>query len=265
MKMYGLIPAALAALMFFSCGKKDDTPVVEEPENPKTEEPAPTSTDLKIMSFNIAVDNLAESKGWEWRRSAVNKMISDIKPTIIGFQEMQAHEMTGILNAHSEYSWYGVGRDSGNAPRRTSEYTAEETMTIFWQKDVLSDEGHGTFWLSETPESVSLGWDAACNRTVTWVKFKHIKTGMEFYMFNTHLDHKGSTARKESAKLIASKIKELNPDGLVTFLTGDFNVKPNNAALDPLNDSMKSARDYAAVSDNTKNTFHGFANSKEDV
>ena len=71
-----------------------------------------------------------------------------------------------------------------------------------------------TFWLSESPEMASRGWDAALNRIVTWVHLQDRKSGKEFFHFNTHFDHKGREARENSARLILDKIKEINPQNL---------------------------------------------------
>ena len=102
-----------------------------------------------------------------------------------------------------------------------------------------------TFWLSETPEKPSMGWDAACFRTATWALMKDKKTGKKFYFVNTHLDHKGKEAQKNGLKLIVDRIAQINPDGYPMVLTGDFNITPDNKALTDLDAKMQSARKIA--------------------
>ena len=217
------------------------------------------------MSFNVAVDNRGDITGWKDRKKAVIKMLGEAKPMVIGFQEAQAHEITDMINAHPEYGWYGIGRDTGNVPPSTTEYSAEESMAVFWLKDSLQVIDKGTFWLSETPDKLGKGWDAAYARTLTWVQFMHKETKQKFFMFNTHLDNKGKTARSESMKLIDRKMEELNPDRYPAFLTADFNTVASDGIFAPIKGKMKSTRDVAPESDKNKFTYNGYANPKSQI
>jgi endonuclease/exonuclease/phosphatase family metal-dependent hydrolase len=88
-----------------------------------------------------------------------------------------------------------------------------------------------TFWLSQTPAVAgSKGWDAAITRIVTWAKFKDKKTKKIFFHFNTHFDHMGPVARRESAKMILASVKEIAGDIPVVF-TGDFNSRPGDEPI----------------------------------
>ena len=86
---------------------------------------------------------------------------------------------------------------------------------------------NGNFWLNETPDTPKLGWDAACIRICTWGEFEQKDTKFRFYYFNLHMDHVGVVARREGAKLVVKKIKEI-AKGAPVVLTGDFNVDQNN-------------------------------------
>lgn len=114
-------------------------------------------------------------------------------------------------------------------------------MTIFYRKSRFEKLDAGTFWLSQTPEKPGLGWDAQCNRTCTWIKFKDKSSRKTFYFFNTHFDHMGKVARVESAKLILKRLAEINTENLPMMLTGDFNstkdATPIQTILTGLNDS----------------------------
>ena len=119
----------------------------------------------------------------------------------------------------------------------------------------------GTFWLSETPEKPSMGWDAACYRTATWALMKDKKTGKKFYFVNTHLDHKGKEAQKNGLKLIVDRIDAINPQGYPMVLTGDFNMTPDNTNLAELDSRMQSVRKIAQKTDN-HDTFNGWGKGK---
>ena len=77
-----------------------------------------------------------------------------------------------------------------------------------------------------------MGWDAACIRICTWGKFKQKATGFTFYFFNLHTDHVGVIARREAAKLVIKKIKEIAGAKAPVILTGDFNVDQKDETYD---------------------------------
>jgi len=134
---------------------------------------------------------------------------------IFGTQEGHTWQLDTICSRMPGYTYIGVGRDDGDK--------AGEHSAIIYNTGLFELVDHGDFWLSETPEKVSMGWDAACVRICTWGHFRHKPTGREFLYFNLHMDHVGTVARVESAKLIKRKIDSLGTK-LPTFLSGDFNV-----------------------------------------
>lgn len=122
----------------------------------------------------------------------------------------------------------------------------------------------GTFWLSETPEVPSKGWDAECMRTATWALMKDKKSGRKFYFVNTHLDHVGVEARRNGLRLIVDRIGQINPEGYPMVLTGDFNVTPEDQALQGLDEVMTSARKAAVATDNV-GTFNNWGKASETI
>ena len=207
-------------------------------------------TDISVISFNIRVDNAADGTNvWRNRRDAVVTMIERERPMLLGLQEAQPHQITYLSEHCPDYAWYGLGRDTGKVPPATDSYAAEETMAIFWRTAELELLDKGTFWLSETPDQVSKGWDASYRRTCTWAGFRHKKSGQTCYFFNTHLDNDGKVAREESIKLLVSRMKTINSKRRVSFLTADFNSNVTDACFAPLHVYMRDARANAAVSD----------------
>lgn len=216
---------------------------------------------VTVISFNIRVDNAADGDNiWDNRRPASVTMIKQERPTVMGLQEAQPHQITYLAKNCPEYAWYGLGRDTGAVPPETDSYAAEECMPIFYLTAEVELLDKGTFWLSETPDTPSKGWDAAYNRTCTWGLFRHKSSGKEFYYLNTHLDHQGATAREESIKLIAAKIKQLNTKSYPAFLTADFNSDTTDNLFAPLFRIMRDARKTASDSDN-KATYNGYKNT----
>ena len=199
--------------------------------------------DLKVMSYNIRMGTAKDgTNSWEYRYPATAMMIQDQKPDVFGVQEAFDFQIRFIEDNFTDYDCVGVGRDNGKSEG--------EHMSIFWNKKTVKMIKWGTFWLSETPEKPSKGWDAACKRTATWALMKDKNTGKMFYFVNTHLDHRGVEARKKGLELIVSKIDDINPKGYPMVLTGDFNMKPDDAALTGLEQRMQSARKIAPKTDN---------------
>ena len=207
---------------------------------------------LKVMSYNIRLGSAQDgTNSWALRYSATEEMLKDQKPDVLGVQEALEYQIRYIEDMCG-YESVGVGRENGKAEG--------EHMSIFWNKKTLKMLKWGTFWLSETPQKPSMGWDAACFRTATWALMKDKRTGKKFYFVNTHLDHKGAEAQKNGLNLIMDKIAEINAEGLPMVLTGDFNMEPSNPNLAELDARMQSARKIAAQTDSHA-TYNGWGKS----
>ena len=210
------------------------------------------SENLKVMSYNIRLGSGKDgTNSWALRYTATEEMLKDQKPDVFGVQEALDYQVHYIEDMCG-YESVGVGREDGKKEG--------EHMSIFWNKKTVSMLKWGTFWLSETPQKPSKGWDAACFRTATWALMKDKKTGKKFYFVNTHLDHEGKEAQKNGLKLIVEKIAEMNPEGLPMVLTGDFNIEPSNPALADLDARMQSTRKIAQKTDDLT-TYNGWGKS----
>lgn len=209
----------------------------------------PENTELKVMSYNIRLGSANDgTNSWAMRYAATGEMLEDQKPDVFGVQEALDYQVR-YIEEMCGYEYVGVGRENGKSEG--------EHMAIFWNKKTVSMLKWGTFWLSETPEKPSMGWDAACRRTATWALMKDKKTGKKFYFINTHLDHKGAEAQKNGLKLIVDRLSDINPDGYPMVLTGDFNITPDNKALTELDAKMQSARKIAEKTDSL-DTYNGW-------
>ena len=210
--------------------------------------------ELKVMSYNVRMGVAKDgTNSWQHRCPATIAMLDDQKPDVFGVQEAFDFQIEFIEEFAEDYKSVGVGRDDGK--------TKGEYMSIFWNKKRVKLLKWGTFWLSETPDVPSKGWDAHCRRTATWALMKDKKTGKKFYFVNTHLDHKGKEAQKNGLKLIVDRIDAINPQGYPMVLTGDFNMTPDNTNLAELDSRMQSVRKIAQKTDN-HDTFNGWGKGK---
>lgn len=193
---------------------------------------------FNVASYNLRQHNHRDSvqgDGWGRRYPVMAKLIRFHGFDIFGTQEgykVQLEELKGELPG---YDYIGIGRDDG---KEEGEHSA-----IFYRTDLFEVLDHGDFWLSEHPDSPGLGWDAVCPRICTWGHFRHKPSGREFLFFNLHMDHVGTTARVESAKLVQQKMKEFGSE-LPTFLTGDFNVDQTHNSYKEISESGVLADSY---------------------
>jgi endonuclease/exonuclease/phosphatase family metal-dependent hydrolase len=175
--------------------------------------------ELTVATYNIRLysqDDAKKGNGWEKRRRAVIDLIKFNDFDIFGSQEVVNSQLEDMLNGLPGYAYIGVGRTDGK--------TKGEYSPVFYKKDKFKMLKSGYFWLSQTPEKAgSFGWDAACERICTYGHFEEIKTGFKFWFFTTHFDHIGIIARRESAKMILSRVNELCKNEHV-IVVGDFNV-----------------------------------------
>ena len=189
----------------------------------------------QIATYNIRFDNPNDIGNlWKDRSPHLINQIKFHKMDIIGTQEGLHHQLEYIKSALN-FPYIGIGRDNGD--------TAGEFSAVFYNPEKFTVLEHNTFWLSESPESPSKGWDAALNRVCTWGKFQD-KKGTIFYVFNIHYDHVGQKAREESSKLVIKKIKEINKEKHPVIFMGDFNVTPGNPAYTTIleNSNLKDSR-----------------------
>jgi len=209
------------------------------------------SQNFKIMTYNIRMDTEADGENaWSKRKEFFLRQIRDNDPEIIGFQEVTPGQLE-FLSAHlKSYHYVGKGRDENNLG---------ESSNIFYQKDRFELLDEATFWLSETPDQVSKGWDAACNRVCTYVLLKDKLSNQTFYVFNTHLDHMGEKAKTQGLELIVSKMQSINENKHPTFLIGDLNTEPHNERIRWLSRMMIHTRSISLKPyDGPLSTFNGF-------
>jgi len=213
--------------------------------------------DYQLISFNIRYDNKSDGlNSWSHRQHDIVQYIERINPTIMGIQEGLKHQVDFLSTNLEDYTYVGVGRDDG--------LTKGEYCAIFYNLQSVKLLESGTFWLSETPTLVSIGWDAVLERICTYGLFEDKSTMQRFWVFNAHFDHKGASAREQSAILIVSKIREINREQLAVVLMGDFNATPEKAPIAIFNEHMDDGLEISKQPPSGPvGTFNGFREETE--
>lgn len=174
---------------------------------------------LKVMTYNIRLDVVVDGENaWPLRKDFFASQIRFYEPDIFGVQEAKPNQVLDMLQLLPKYNQVGMGRDGEGKG---------ESSNIYYKKDRFTIKESNTFWLSETPNEISKGWDAAFNRVCTYALMTDKQSKNTFWVFNTHLDHIGEEARTKSIELIISKITELNTKNYPVIFMGDFNSEPD--------------------------------------
>jgi endonuclease/exonuclease/phosphatase family metal-dependent hydrolase len=210
---------------------------------------------IKAMTYNIRLN--VDSDGinsWTNRKDYFLSQIQFYEPDVLGLQEVTPGQLTDISAFLQEYAFVGVGRDENNQG---------ESSNIFFKRNRFKLKESGTFWLSETPDRVSKGWDAAINRVCTYVLLYDKAKKKQFWVFNTHLDHMGESARTNGIMLILQKIKLLNKSNLPVIFMGDFNSEPETERIKALKNEMSDTRDISLQKPfGPYGTFNGFKHNE---
>ena len=204
---------------------------------------------IRVMTFNVRIQTAADEgpQSWDVRKEGCVKALKKHHPDVIGLQEAFYAHKSYLDGKLSDYQIVDRGEKLGHI----GEDGRFGQNPIFYRTDRLDLLDYGFFWLNEDQTADRKGWDAAYVRSVTWVKLKVRKSGKVFYFFNTHLDDQGKTARAESARLIAERIRTIAGEEDTVFLGGDFNTVSTDTALEPLKEVLKNTQMEVKKADKT--------------
>ncbi len=207
-----------------------------------------TDATITVMSYNIRLVTVEDNpeNNWNNRIELFLQNIREQDPDIIGMQEVTEIQALQLDRQLTEYDSVRQNRDP--IP------FVSEASPVYFKKDVFTLLDSGTFWLSKTPEQMSISWNSACYRICTYVVLKHNASGKIFTHFNTHLDHRSEKARKNGLDLIISRMKEHNQPAV---LTGDFNFNENDPLYKTITQELDDTK-YISPDTMSAGSFHGF-------
>ncbi len=210
--------------------------------------------DLKIMSFNIRYGTANDGKdAWPKRHDLVLKTITNYQPDLLGTQETLPFQADFLKQQMADFEYFGWSRD---------EMANGEQCGIFIRKERFEVLDSGQFWLSETPEvKYSKSWDSSLPRVATWLRLKDKQSdNRELVFANTHFDHRGVEARRNSAALLRQRLAEI-ASGRPIIVTGDFNCGEGSDPWTELLSGSRlhdSFREFHLKKSDNEGTFHGF-------
>jgi endonuclease/exonuclease/phosphatase family metal-dependent hydrolase len=222
-----------------------------------------SAQDLQVMTFNIRYDTAADSlNAWPYRKDKVASQVLFHDVHLLGVQEALHGQLVDLKERLPRFTYIGVGRDDG---MEKGEYAA-----LFYDTTRLQALQSATFWLSLTPGVPgSRSWDAAITRIVTWARFRDRRNGKIFFAFNTHFDHIGKEARRESARLLLQKVADI-AGKIPAIITGDFNATPDDEPIRVIADKTNplrliNAKEVSAAPHyGPTGTFNGFGPKERD-
>jgi endonuclease/exonuclease/phosphatase family metal-dependent hydrolase len=224
------------------------------------------AAELRVMSFNIRYGTAMDGENhWDRRKEFLVETIRAFRPDLVGTQETLGFQRDFLAEKLPEFAVIGVGREDG---QEKGEMTA-----IYVRRSRFEIVKSGHFWLSETPEVAgSKSWDSALPRMVTWVDLRDRETPRRTVIrwFNTHFDHMGVEARKQSAGLLRQRVQQASDRAVI--VTGDFNAVEGSdpyrnlfgeadGRASPLRDTFRSVPESEQRFENV-GTFSGFKASQ---
>ena len=227
----------IISFLCFSCASQKESVIKKD-------------TGIKIMTYNIRLDVASDGENaWGKRSDFLSSQILFLSPDVFGVQEARPNQIEDLNAALADYKFIGEGRD-GNGK---GEFSA-----IYYNSNSVTLERENTFWLSNTPNEVSKGWDAAYPRVCTYGLFSSKKSLQKFWVFNTHLDHVGKEAQKEGMKKVLEKIAKENMDNYPVILTGDFNVESDSEVIAEISNTMLDSEVVTKLKFGPHGTFNAF-------
>ena len=207
--------------------------------------------EISVMSYNIRYASPDDGPNlWDNRKEDMVKALTEMKPDVVGMQEVLHSQLLDLTDGMKGYSYVGVGRADGK--------TEGEYSPILFNKQRFKLIDSNTFWLSETPNQISIGWDAALERICTYALFYDKKSKKEFWVFNTHFDHVGTEARSNAALLILEQATQLNTRKIPVIITGDFNLVPEEKPIKILQSAYQDVQHKLSREAPNYGTFTGF-------
>ncbi len=216
--------------------------------------PTPRALDsVRVASYNIRSNYGSDTQDWNVRRAAleVQFLIHDFD--IMGVQEPYRRQLDEFEDMIGDtYDYFVV---------EAEDEELSHSNPIYYRRSQFELLQSGTFWFSTTPDvPYSVSWNASQPRNCVWVQLEDKKSGVTFFVFNSHFDHASTQAKNNSANLLRARIAAIAGSALV-ICTGDFNANQTSQAYQNLTGSSGLIDTHAVatrVVNDDYQTSHGY-------
>lgn len=203
---------------------------------------------IGIISFNIRFCDDPNGNSIAERSPRLKTIVSSYDADIIGFQEYRpAWEPYIKASFGDAYELFVQYRSADPGDR--------EASPILWRREAFECVKTGYFWLSDTPEVESRGWDTQCScyRMCVYALLKHKATGKAFAFMNTHFGF-GDDCQVKSVRLLGDYSGRLSSYPIC--IVGDFNMTPDSPGYKLMSQYFTDVN--AVTANDWRSTFHGY-------
>jgi len=160
---------------------------------------------------------------WYRRAKYFLQNIAEIRPDIFGSQEAQPEQNKFLIEHLQGYGHVISYRDDRGS--------RSESCPIFYNEARFELLDSGNYWLSETPDVMSISWkEGGEHRVVTFAELRDKKTGEVITVFNSHPDFEPQEVGVKEMQVIAAKAAEMLKKGDRVIVFGDLNADIHTAA-----------------------------------
>jgi endonuclease/exonuclease/phosphatase family metal-dependent hydrolase len=187
---------------------------------------------LTVVTFNIQADFLSQAgiPSWAERKALCIQALRQAQPGLIGLQEVMPAQFDFLQEQLAEFTALSVTETTTDEallqPIRQHyglPLPPRNEVVLFFQTETFDLISQGYWWLSPTPERISVGFGNIAPCLVLWARLRHKATGQELIALTTHLDNQALPAM---ARLCQEKLPEFVQMGLPLIFMGDFNIDP---------------------------------------
>ncbi len=199
--------------------------------------------ELSLITFNISADFLSPPNvpAWEERKALCAQVLRQANASVIGLQEVMPRQFECFQSQWLEYRAVTVEEamtdesllQAIRQQYRVPTFPARNEVVMFYCTADFEPLAQGHWWLSPTPDRISVGFGNIAPRLVLRVQLCHRASGREFIVCNTHLDWR---ATRPMVELCRAKLAAFSQRGLPLIFMGDFNFSPTEEEFALLTD-----------------------------
>jgi endonuclease/exonuclease/phosphatase family metal-dependent hydrolase len=178
--------------------------------------PAAPPLVIEVMSFNLRWGPDREPNDWATREPLVVELLREEAPAVAGLQESRPEYVDALLSQLPRYAAYpAVGS------RQNSILYCRQRFRL----DASTSDADNA-----RVDAPAADWGPGSVRVPRSVRLVDERSGLAFYVYNNHFDHRFAESRHWSAVVLMGRVRaRAFADPVI--LTGDFNAGADDPAL----------------------------------